>query len=187
MMIVSEIADHRSQIRTYGVVAILTALGIAFQIGHFVEHAVQFGMWLFSDRSAAWMSVWAMWLVHSIGEALRPNAGHIAQMAAGMEVLHLIGNAIFLLTLAGAYRLMPSRNIRLAIYVEGFHLLEHLMLTGSVLILGKALGISTLLGYSSLVFTQEGMVGYRVFWHFAMNLVPSLLLMKSIMRRTAEA
>ena len=42
------------------VLAVVAMLGVAFQIGHFAEHAVQFGMWVWSDRSQPWMSTIAM-------------------------------------------------------------------------------------------------------------------------------
>ncbi len=174
--------------RRIGYVLLITvALGITFQIGHFVEHAVQFGMWLFSNKSVAWMSPWAMWLVHQIGHITVPQATHARQMAVGMELLHLIGNSIFLATLGGMYTISPRRCIRWALYVEGFHLCEHIMLTLSILLLGKAMGLSTLFGYSSMLWGPEGAVGYRVFWHFALNLVPSVMVMGIFMRNEETA
>lgn len=173
------------------VLVAVVVLGVTFQICHFVEHAVQFGMWVFGDRSAPWMSGPAMWLVHLIGNFVMPvphNNLHTAafsaqQMMVGMEVLHLIGNSIFLVTIACLYVLLPTKWVRWALYIESFHLCEHLMLTTSAIFLGKPLGFSTLFGYSGLFWFKEGMVGYRVFWHFAMNLIPTVLVMVALMPR----
>ncbi|MES3004979.1 MAG: DUF6008 family protein [Patescibacteria group bacterium] len=164
----------------------IVVLGTMFQVGHFAEHAVQFGMWLFSDRSMPWMSTWAMYLVHQIGHWAVPDASGARQMAVGMELLHLVGNGIFLVTIAAFYKHSPTKLVRQAFYVEGFHLIEHLLLTFSVIYLGKPIGFSTLFGNSSLVWDKEGVVGYRVFWHFAMNLVPSILIMKAMMNMRSK-
>lgn len=170
---------------------ILVSLGVTFQVGHFAEHAVQFMMWVFNDRNTPWMSPWAMWLSHQLGCITVRMSEQLCggmnvakyQMMVGMEVLHIIGNSIFLGTLFGIYRLMPGKWMRRALYVEGFHLVEHLMLTTSVLYFQRPLGLSTLFGHSLALFGQQGAVGYRVFWHFGMNLIPSAFMMMAMMRK----
>jgi hypothetical protein len=165
-------------------VGIAVLLGIAFQIGHFFEHLFQFGMWLFSERSVAWMSPPVMAMVHWIGASMYPAAEMKRQMGVGMEVLHLIGNGIFLATIAGLYygNFMRNRLVKWALVIEGLHLLEHVMLTLSIIYVGKPLGVSTLFGNNIAWFGQEWGVGYRVAWHFLMNLVPTILVMKAVMQ-----
>src|SRR4051812_21850918 len=99
--------------------AVVAVLGVAFQIGHFAEHAVQFGMWVWSDRSLPWMSTAAMWLVHQIGNFVMPmpefctdpKGFEARQMMIAMELLHLIGNSIFLVTIGSIYYFLPSRMV----------------------------------------------------------------------------
>jgi len=58
----------------------VAALELAFQIGHFAEHAFQFAVWVLGDlsnicgRDTPWMSPWANELVGRIGFAL-PSVG----------------------------------------------------------------------------------------------------------------
>ena len=87
--------------------ALVAVLGIAFQIGHFIEHAAQFAAWLFGNRQAPWMSGAAMWLTDNLAHLFLPMpeictdkpAFHARQMMIGMELLHLVGNSIFLVTI----------------------------------------------------------------------------------------
>jgi hypothetical protein len=150
--------------------------GVAFQIGHFAEHAYQFGHWVLVDRTKPWMSNAADWLVRQIGMAVDCGS------KMGMELLHLNGNAIFLATLAGLLWLMPrSRDMRWALGIEAFHLTEHIMLVASVGLLGKPIGWSTLFGFAPQGFSANAAVGYRVGWHFMLNLIPSVLMMRALM------
>lgn len=163
----------------------IVVMGVAFQVGHFIEHAVQFGVWVVGHRSTPWMSGISMDIVHFIGAGLfpvpemsaDPNAFKPRQMMMGMEIAHLIGNGIFLVTIASLYCLTPIKWVRWALYVETFHLYEHIMLVLSAWFIGKPIGLSTLFGGNTFLWSQEGAVGYRVFWHFAMNLVPLSLIM----------
>jgi hypothetical protein len=150
-------------------------LGTAFQVGHFTEHAIQAGQWLFVSRNHAWMSELACWLSVHMG----------ATMASGMEVLHLTGNLIFLVTIALWIVLDTSGNpwLRRAFAVEAFHLSEHVSLTATVLLYGKAAGWSTLFGFAGAAFGYDGAVGFRVLWHFGMNLVPSLFMLWAMLPR----
>ena len=154
----------------------LAVLGTVFQAGHFVEHAVQAGQWLFVKRSAPWMSDLACWLSVHMG----------ATMAKGMEVLHLTGNLIFLATLFLWLVLDRSNNawIRRAFLVEAFHLTEHISLTATIFLYGKAVGWSTLFGFAPAVFGHDGAVGFRVLWHFGMNLIPSALMLWAMLPRS---
>lgn len=165
-------------------------LGLLFQVGHFAEHAWQFGAWLFGDRTKPWMSPLADWLAMRTGELVYPMpefctdeaAWMQGQMKRGMEVLHLIGNAIFLVGLGAAWYLTLSRTLANALAVEAFHLTEHLMLTVSVLLGGPAIGWSTMFGWApALLGNPEWVVGYRVGWHFILNAIPSVMVMRYVM------
>lgn len=167
-----------------GTVAIL---GLTFQVGHFAEHALQFAIWLLGDlsnicgRDTPWMSPWVMVLCERLGLWIAPDVPSARQVMLGMEVLHLIGNSIFLTGLICLYKVIPSKWVRWAIYIETFHLYEHIMLTATAFFLGKPVGMSTLFGATSLVDSREFAVGVRVSWHFAMNLLPMPLAMLGIM------
>ena len=155
-------------------------VGLIFQIGHFLEHTVQMSVFVFGDRSVPYMSPVATLLTHAIGGLVVPGATMARQMAVGMEILHLIGNLIFLATIAGLCALVKSKALRTALWIETFHLYEHVMLTSTVLFLGKAVGLSTLFGGADLV-GHEFAVGFRVTWHFVMNAVPTIFVMSGLM------
>lgn len=174
---------------------VVAALGLAFQVGHFAEHAVQMAIWILGDlsnicgRDTPWMSAWASELVRRIGLALFPTADAPRRMMLGMEVLHLVGNSIFLAALGSLYYCTRSRWVRWAIYIEGFHLYEHVLLTSTALFVGKPIGMSTLFGGVNLIGEKEVAVGVRVSWHFVMNLLPMPFAMTGLMeyRRQARA
>ena len=160
------------------VFATVATLGLAFQVGHFAEHAIQFAVWILGDyslicgRDTPWMSPWVTEMVRLGGALIFPAADAGRQMMLGMELLHLIANSIFLASLAALYYCVPSKWVRWAVYIEGFHLYEHLMLTATAYFVGKPIGLSTLFGGSSVIGSREFAVGYRVIWHFALNLLP---------------
>jgi hypothetical protein len=180
------VSEHHHISRLMGAASIVAALGLAFQIGHFAEHALQFVIWLLGDlsnicgRNTAWMSPWAMELVEELGSMVAPTAPYARQTMLGVEVLHLIGNTIFLTGLICLYFVIPSKWVRWAIYIEAFHLYEHIMLTATAFFVGKPVGMSTLFGATSLIDSREFAVGLRVSWHFAMNLLPMPFAMMGI-------
>jgi hypothetical protein len=157
---------------------ILILLGITFQAGHFLEHLVQLAHWVGWERTSAYMSPIAMNLIHHIGSSLYPSAGPSRQHMMGMEILHLLGNLIFLGTLLMLrYKAnMEWPAMRWAIYIETFHLYEHIMLVSTAHFMYKAVGLSTLFGGADVLWSHNGAVGYRVAWHFVMNLIPTLLM-----------
>jgi hypothetical protein len=111
-------------------------------------------------------------------------------MMLGMETLHLMGNFIFLTSLGCLFYCIRSKWIRWALYIEGYHLYEHLFLTFTAYFVGKPIGLSTLFGGADIIGSREFAVGYRVTWHFAMNLLPMPFAMVGIMeqmRRNAAA
>jgi hypothetical protein len=121
-------------------------------------------------------------MVRPMGAFLFPEAVVARQMMLGMEILHLVGNSIFLATIAGVFYFVPSKWVRYAFYIEGGHLCEHLALTLSAYFLGKPIGLSTLFGQAPLWLGREGAVGWRVSWHFAMNLLPMPFVMTGMMQ-----
>ncbi|MGJ4941451.1 DUF6008 family protein [Bradyrhizobium sp. HKCCYLS1011] len=174
------------------VLAAVAGVGLAFQVGHFAEHAMQFGVWILGDysnicgRDTPWMSPWLTEMVRRAGTIMFPTAAPSRQMMLGMEVLHLIGNSIFLTSLGCLYYCVRSKWIRWALYIETFHLYEHLMLTLTAYFVGKPIGLSTLFGGSSVMGSPEFAVGYRVTWHFAMNLLPMPFAMIGLMEHVAR-
>lgn len=157
-------------------------LGILFQVGHFAEHLFQFGIWVLGDlsqicgRNQAWLSDVAKDLVAFIGSNFHEGRAKLM----GVEVLHLLGNAIFLTSLLALYACIGTKWVRWACYVEGFHLYEHIMLTFTSYFLGHPVGLSTLFG-AVIDMPPEARVGIRVSWHFVMNLLPMPFAMIGIM------
>jgi len=168
--------------------AAVAALGLLFQVGHFAEHAFQFAVWVLGDlsnicgRDTPWMSPWASELVQQISLRLFPAADAPRRMMLGMEVLHLIGNSIFLASLACLYYCAPSKWVRWAVYIETFHLYEHISLTATAYFIGKPIGMSTLFGGVGIIGDREFAVGCRVAWHFVMNLLPMPFAMIGFMK-----
>jgi hypothetical protein len=177
------------------VIAAIAGAGLAFQVGHFAEHAFQFIVWVLGDlsnicgRDTPWMSPWVTEMVRLAGLFMFPEANSARRMMLGMEVLHLIGNTIFLTSLACLYHCLPSKWVRWALYIEGFHLCEHVALTATAYYVGTPMGLSTLAGYAGSLGTREFAVGYRVTWHFMMNLLPMPFAMYAMMQwyRTSSA
>jgi hypothetical protein len=170
-----------------GALSLVAILGLAFQIGHFAEHAFQFAVWILGDlsnicgRDTPWMSPWVTALVQQSGILMFPARDPAAQMMLGMEVLHLIANGIFLTSLVCLYCWIPSKWVRWALYIETFHLCEHLSLTATAYFVGKPIGMSTLFGQANLIGDREFAVGCRVTWHFVMNLLPMPFAMIALM------
>lgn len=169
--------------------AVLAGAGLAFQVGHFAEHAIQFGVWVLGDlsqmcgRDTPWMSPWVTELVRQTGSLMFPGANEARRMMLGMEVLHLIGNIIFLTSLICLYQCLPLKWVRWALYIEGFHFCEHVALTATACYLGTPMGLSTLFGQAGDLGGREFAVGYRVTWHFLMNLLPMPFAMYAVMLR----
>lgn len=185
-------ASHSDQRTVLGMmVATAAGLGLIFQIGHFAEHTFQFAVWVLGDfsnicgRNTPWMSSWANGLVQKIG-AVFTSADAQRRMMLGMEVLHLIGNSIFLAGLVALYYCVPSKWVRWALYIETFHLYEHVSLTATAYFLGKPIGMSTLFGAVNVIGEREFAVGCRVTWHFVMNLLPMPFAMVGLMEYLRE-
>lgn len=153
---------------------------LIFQVVHSAEHVAQVVYWLFNPTAGPWMSTWAMGLTMGLGSV---SGGGIP---LGMELLHLIGNAIFLAGLLLAARL-PERFhndesrkwLWIATLLQVAHVAEHVLLTASVALGGSALGLSTLFGL--LTPGTPAAVGYRVLFHLTINLVATYFAMRAVL------
>jgi hypothetical protein len=160
--------------------------GLLFQVGHFFEHAFQWVVWLLGDfseicgRDTPWVSASVAVLVDRVGALVARDADNARRFMLGMEVLHLIANGIFLTTLGLLYYATGNRWVRWGLYIETFHLYEHIMLTATAFFIGKPVGLSTLFGGANLG-SKDFAVGVRVTWHFFMNLLPMPFAMIGLM------
>ena len=172
--------------------AVATGL-LAFQAFHFLEHLVQLSYWFMHPDATPYMTPWAMSGAEGLGlwATILPGAG--AAMMRGMELLHLVGNFLFLgglLALAHVARRaepeMHLRGLRAATAVQWVHVAEHVLLTGSVFLVGEPLGVSTLFGWANGA-AWGGSA--RVWFHFLINLaatVPAVVAYSSYLDELAH-
>lgn len=165
--------------------ALAVAGGLVFQALHALEHLVQLAMWLVHPLAPPYLTPWAI-----VGrDGLAMVAG---STGAGGEVLHLIGNLIFLAALLGL-RLVDATDARLGVrppslsreraakgatVMQTVHVMEHLMLTAAVVLTGTPLGMSTLFGL--LEAGTPSATALRVLFHFTLNAVPTILVGKAL-------
>ncbi len=126
----------RSSIRLLTYVGVA---GLSFQVAHFGEHLAQFAYWVVHPTSTPWLSPWAA----ASRDALS------ADPAIGVELLHLLGNGIFLgglLALMAATRPRGNPMLRIATVLQVVHVAEHIALTVTRMFSGSAIGISTAFG-----------------------------------------
>jgi Family of unknown function (DUF6008) len=149
-------------------------VGVIGQIGHLQEHVAQVGYWLGHPNSPAWMTPWATGLANGYGVV------DTSKPTLGMEILHLVGNTVFLAGLAAvmvitrhARETQSRRWGRIGVWMQGIHGLEHLSLTLSVWLgADRAIGMSTWFG---LVQPGIGLTTYRIWWHFLANVIGSCI------------
>lgn len=150
--------------------------GIGFQVLHLVEHVAQLGYWGLHPNHAPWLTPWA--------EAGRDALAVGGDPATGSELLHLTGNVVFLAGLAAltvhVRRTSAGRIawLRPALTVQGFHVVEHVLLTASWVLSGRALGFSTLFGALS----GTTLSTYRIWWHFLVNVGATALAVAALLR-----
>lgn len=141
----------------------------AFQTFHLAEHVLQLGYWVLHPSRPPWITPWAV----PARDVLAAAAD--GRTATGTELLHLVGNAVFLAgivalaAVSAGYRGRPRRWLRTALVVQGLHVAEHLALTVTWLARGRADGLSTLFGLLPAGTAATGAV--RVWFHFTVNLV----------------
>lgn len=157
-----------------GFLLAIALAAFAFQIVHTAEHLLQFVNWTRSPSSTPWLSPWA--------GAGRNGLAAVAwgQRGTGTELLHLLGNGIFLAGTVAAFAAVrrlggPSRAwLRRILWVQGLHVLEHVLLVTTLLVTSRAEGLSTLFGIvdppSTLAFSL------RVVLHFTWNMAGTLML-----------
>lgn len=153
---------------------------LAFQVFHLAEHGLQLGHWLLHPTEAPWLTPWA-----AVGrDALAAAVDGVA--ASGAELLHLVGNGLFLaglvaLSLVAAQRGVEhdrTRSLRAALLVQGLHVAEHVLLTTSWFLAGEAWGASTVFGLLEPGTVVAGAV--RVWFHFAVNLAATALAVRAL-------
>ena len=150
----------------------IAAGGLTFQVIHVLEHVLQLSFWALEPTSKPWLSSWAAGTADGLQYfcSLLPAAGEEASI--GVEMLHLTGNVVFLGALTAWQVAMRSeqrtiRTLGIAEKVQLFHVAEHVVLVGSLLAFGKALGLSTAFG----AVDGTALVALRVWFHFSINAV----------------
>ncbi|MFC8534803.1 DUF6008 family protein [Streptomyces sp. NPDC057249] len=160
----------------YKVAVALIGIGVIGQIGHFQEHVAQAAYWIAHPYDPAWMTPWGNSFSRGFGQ-LDPS-----KPSLGMEILHLIGNFIFLAGLVGivqithrvAGQLKSRKWARMGVWMQGIHGLEHIVLTASVALgASRAIGLSTWFG---AIEAGPALATYRVWWHFVANAVGTAIL-----------
>ncbi|MEW1888593.1 DUF6008 family protein [Streptomyces sp. IBSBF 3010] len=160
----------------YKVAVALIGIGVIGQIGHFQEHVAQAAYWIGHPYDPAWMTPW--------GNSFSRGFGQVdpSKPSLGMEILHLIGNFIFLAGLVGivqithrvAGQLKSRKWARMGVWMQGIHGLEHIVLTLSVALgASRAIGLSTWFG---AIEPGPALATYRIWWHFVANAVGTAIL-----------
>lgn len=155
----------------------LTYGTLAFQVVHTVEHLIQAGYWIRFPNNNPWLSPWA----DAATRGLAAIADSAARVQTGTELLHLAGNAIFLIGLVGMFISLRDAGARgkqmwgatWALILEGIHFAEHISLTMTWYTLGKPYGISVLFGWGYDL-PPPWPPAIRIWWHFVFNLFPMI-------------
>lgn len=162
--------DHTRELLKY-----LAVGALAFQMVHLIEHVAQLGYWIARPLEAPWLTPWAV-----EGRDALAAGGNLA---LGNELLHLVGNLIFLggllaLVLYSRRREQETPSpLRIAMVVQGIHVAEHVVLTVTTVVWGKAAGLSTFFG----LVDGPVMTSYRVWFHFLINLVATWFAARAVM------
>lgn len=153
----------------------VAAGGLAFQVIHVLEHLLQLSFWALRPEDKPWLSSWAAGTADGLQYfcSLVPIAG--TPTSLGVEMLHLTGNVVFLGALTAWQVAMRSENrtiraLTIAERVQLFHVVEHVVLVGSLLAFDKALGLSTAFG----AIDGAALVALRVWFHFTINAVATV-------------
>lgn len=156
---------------------LLVLWSVGFQVAHFAEHLIQMGYWLAHPSRPLYITPWGR--LATFGYAYL--AGDHGGQTSGTEFLHLTGNWIFLAGLIAAYLAIRRHELRgrgalafrIAFFAQAFHVIEHIALTSTWLLLDKPIGLSTLFGRS---FAMGGIwaQSFRGWFHFVLNLIPTV-------------
>ncbi len=150
----------------------IAAGGLTFQVIHVLEHLLQLSVWMFQPGSKPWLSSWASGTAGGLQYicSLVPADG--TPTSLGVEMLHLTGNVIFLGALTAWQIAMRADgreiwSLNMSERVQIFHVAEHVLLVGTLVVSGEALGLSTAFGAAS----GTTLVALRVWFHFVINAV----------------
>lgn len=169
--------------RKIRLILIVTLGALVFQLGHFAEHTAQMLQWVLHPQRGPWMSTWANDLALNLGQIDPARASETTTaMQRGVELLHLVGNAIFLVGSAGLlFLLAPGSKARswarATFVVQALHTAEHVALTLTILFGGRAIGISTGFG----AFDGTRLSTYRVWWHGLVNFLATVLAVVAVL------
>jgi hypothetical protein len=156
--------------------------GVALQGFHSLEHVVQVVFWGRDPYAAPYMSPLAKQAAAGLESIAANTFGFRGIPTLGMELLHLVGNTLFLLGVLSLLIGIPFSNRRgaatIAFVFEGTHLLEHVVLTSTVLNGSPAWGSSTL--FANLSGAQ--LSTHRIWWHLVMNVAALALFLWALLR-----
>lgn len=164
------VARRRALGRPTSVVVVVAVGGLAFQAVHTVEHLVQLGHWVWRPEEGAWLTPWA-------ATARDVLAGDPDARVLGTELLHLVGNLVFLsgaMAVAASVRRVGT-DLRRGVVVQLAHATEHVLLTLTFGVTGTAVGISSGFG---LLPGGPVSVAVRVWGHAAVNAVATWLVLR---------
>lgn len=150
--------------------------GLAFQVVHLIEHVAQTAYWAAHPTEAPWLTPWA-----TAGRDMLVVDGKVP---TGNELLHLIGNVIFLAALVGMLHVARTvgrpatayPHLGKALWLQGIHVAEHILLTATTLTLGKAMGFSTVFGFASGAWGSS----YRVWFHCILNAIATYYALRAM-------
>ena len=150
-------------------VAAIAISFLAFQVFHLLEHLIQLFMWIMHPTAPPHMTPWALDGVDGIAAWFALLPGEATAMAGGMEGLHLVGNVIFLVGIIALGRTTPTPlpGVQTAFILQGIHVAEHVLLTGTLWLTGTPMGLSTLFG---VAYDYSWAGTMRVWFHFLINL-----------------
>lgn len=160
---------------------IVAAGALAFQVVHVVEHGLQVAVWAAEPAAQPWISPWAAETATGVGHWCSILAPASSPNPLGTELLHLYGNVIFLaglVVLVGLPRLADHRLARAAVLIQGLHVLEHVVLSGTLVATGSAFGLSTQLDQV----LPLGASTTRVLFHFGINAVATAYALAAVRR-----
>jgi len=154
---------------------------VGFQVFHFLEHGLQLGYWFFNTKQKPWLTPWAQTGVDGLAFwcQIWPGSGSAGQR--GAELLHLVGNTIFLVGVLALFVLAretktQNRSTQGAVLFQGLHFLEHSLLTATVFITGTGWGASTMFGRWS----GSELSSHRVWWHFTVNAIATAIALSAL-------
>ena len=154
----------------------IAVAALIIQMAHLIEHMAQLTYWSMNPSEAPWLTPWAV-----AGRDLLAVDG---TPAGGNEILHLLGNVIFLggILALGALVWRSGRKAKevpylsQAIILQGIHVAEHILLTVSYLAFGSVIGFSTIFGTAQGVFGSS----LRIWAHFLLNLTATYYAVRSV-------